>query len=522
MGVPGFFAWLVKKYPENILYENIEHVDNLYLDWNGGIHPVCRSILEKYRGVHISKDQIEQEMIDEVIVYLKYIVSYYCPKNMLYIAIDGVAPRAKMNQQRSRRFKSAKDKECINEIRKRHKEPTDFAWDTNAITPGTAFMKKLCNHIQNVIENDAFFKSFDTELSDAFTPMEGEHKIISHIRTVDNDKICVIYGLDADLIFLSILCSKKIFLMRERDQFGDVRGKKPFWYMDICKLREKLISEMKQNILPSIHEDILIRDFVILCFFLGNDFIPKCPCLFIHEGGIDELLKTYTYIVNMNKVSITDENGINFKILYEFIKKLSEDEGFRLQAYHKKNIPKLNIKPGASALEIELIQYDSIWPPPEDTVKLGKQGWKDRYYKHFFNFERFQNKIAQNAVIYNYLKTFGWTYYYYTQGLPSWTWFYPYHHAPILSDVYHFMKDNKVYLNFDLGQAVSPLIQLLCVLPPQSFHLIPENITKQLSNIETYYPKTFAEDCIHKKKRWQTIPNIPFVDVDIIQKFSTL
>ena len=306
--------------------------------------------------------------------------------------------------------------------------------------------------------------------------------------------------------------------MRERDQFGDVRGKKPFWYMDICVLKEKLITEMKQNLSVELSQTILVKDFVICCFLLGNDFVPKCPCLFIHEGGIDEIIKIYSLVVNENKHGIIDDNNhICFHIFYQFITRLSIEEGFRLQAYHKKNIPKLNIKPGASALEVELTQYELIWPPPEDYVKLGKQGWKDRYYEHFFNLKRFENRNDLNLVIYNYLKTIVWTYYYYTQGLPSWTWFYPHHHAPVLSDISHFMSRNKVDFKYDIGVPVEPIVQLLCVLPPQSFQLIPEKVKSKISFIDSYYPTSFGEDCIHKKKRWQTIPNIPFVDVESIQ-----
>lgn len=52
MGVPGFFAWIVKKYPSHILSPTPKNtIQKLYLDWNGGIHPVCRSVLSKYKDV---------------------------------------------------------------------------------------------------------------------------------------------------------------------------------------------------------------------------------------------------------------------------------------------------------------------------------------------------------------------------------------------------------------------------------------------------------------------------------------
>ena len=57
---------------------------------------------------------------------------------------DGVAPRAKMNQQRSRRFRTAKE---VKEIREKaeakgEKLPESKAFDSNCITPGESYL--LC------------------------------------------------------------------------------------------------------------------------------------------------------------------------------------------------------------------------------------------------------------------------------------------------------------------------------------------------------------------------------------------
>jgi len=72
------------------------------------------------------------------------------------MAIDGVAPRAKMNQQRSRRFRSALDieekKTREEEIKGKwskegikfsNKEEEKESFDQNTITPGTEFMWRL-------------------------------------------------------------------------------------------------------------------------------------------------------------------------------------------------------------------------------------------------------------------------------------------------------------------------------------------------------------------------------------------
>lgn len=119
------------------------------------------------------------------------------PRKLLFIAIDGVAPRAKMNQQRSRRFRSVQEAEESNRIesdfRQELKNVGEFipekrpsSWDSNIITPGTSFMKTLSEHmryyIHDRITNHKGWDKIKVILSDSSVPGEGEHKIIEYIR----------------------------------------------------------------------------------------------------------------------------------------------------------------------------------------------------------------------------------------------------------------------------------------------------------------------------------------------------
>lgn len=71
------------------------------------------------------------------------------------MAVDGVAPRAKMNQQRGRRFRTAKDaeKQEADALKKGEKLPEEARFDSNCITPGTVFMARLHEQLQYFVVN---------------------------------------------------------------------------------------------------------------------------------------------------------------------------------------------------------------------------------------------------------------------------------------------------------------------------------------------------------------------------------
>ena len=176
------------------------------------------------------------------------------PKKLFFMAVDGVAPRAKMNQQRSRRFRTAKEAREVREKAesKGEKLPEEKAFDSNCITPGmftppprqssvlipagTVFMAKLSEQLKyfvnKKISEDSNWRDCQVILSGHDVPGEGEHKIMEYIRKSraqpdynPNVRHCL-YGLDADLIMLGLLSHDPHFcLVREEVKFGPARKK---------------------------------------------------------------------------------------------------------------------------------------------------------------------------------------------------------------------------------------------------------------------------------------------------------
>lgn len=259
-----------------------------------------------------------------------------------------------MNQQRARRFRSARDAKEADEkkaefqalLRQQSQGNTEEStveevikktWDSNVITPGTPFMFILAQSIRYWVQwklnTDPAWAELKVVISDASVPGEGEHKIMQFIRSQRSDPEYdpntrhVMYGLDADLIMLGIATHEPHFrVLREDVNIRDAKAKtcrlcgqqghyaencrgnakvksgdfdekgtteelKPFVWLNVPILREYLGAEM---FVPgqSFRFDLerALDDWVFMCFFVGNDFLPHLPSLDIHEDGIDKLI----------------------------------------------------------------------------------------------------------------------------------------------------------------------------------------------------------------------------------------
>ncbi len=134
MGIPSYFSFILKNYGSIISRLN-RKVDNLYLDSNSIIYDTLRNL--------DAGSNFEERLIHNVCVKIDEYIGRTAPSNTIFIAFDGVAPVAKLDQQRNRRYLSTLEKKIHKSISK-----SDIpGWNSTAITPGTSFMAKLGEYI---------------------------------------------------------------------------------------------------------------------------------------------------------------------------------------------------------------------------------------------------------------------------------------------------------------------------------------------------------------------------------------
>jgi 5'-3' exoribonuclease 2 len=565
MGVPGFFAWLLKKYKNNnsIISSNLNTPINiLYLDANCLIHPQCFKVLDLYPDWK-DRQNLENKMMTRAINYIDYILNIIKPTDELYIAVDGVAPMAKMNQQRKRRYRSSDDKRIRDEIKQKYNKKICNDWSNTVITPGTEFMETLNKKLLKYINSK---KDIKITYSSYHTPGEGEHKILQDIKTRKDlkDKTCIIYGLDADLIFLAMASDKpNLFLLREEQQFGSKSKNKDdlggilnipatpdeqlnsfdeeFNYVSIdnmkacindqiVKLIYKFLDKTRKSVRMNIEQEDFTKDFIFVCYLLGNDFLPHLPSVHIKTGGLDFLLSCYTeiYVTQNGKhiVNIVNNKAsINISCLKSMINKLSNCEDY----YFQKHLPNHQDRLNSRECRSEEPYDKEVWNLENmrsfkihDPVKLGYDSpelWKFRYYEHHFGINEHQDYLIDKSIE-DYLRGVMWVTKYYFEACPSWEWQYSYTHAPFVSDISAYLNKNRYNINdieFEKSVPLKPFTQLLSVLPPSCSNLLPDTYKKLVnseeSNILDLYPTTVNLDMINIDKFFECVPLIPCVDI---------
>ncbi|KAJ1656692.1 5'-3' exoribonuclease 2 [Dispira simplex] len=643
MGVPAFFRWLAQKYPKIVqpvceangevtsadllgANPNGTEFDNLYLDMNGIIHPCANP--QRYG---MARPTSEEEIMASIFAYIDHLFTMIRPRKLVYMAIDGVAPRAKMNQQRARRFQAARASKLEAASSKVNKEEItieddqkSFKFDTNTITPGTPFMARLATclryYVVQKMNTEPAWKKIKVIISDAGVPGEGEHKIMDFIRrqraepTYNPNTKHVLYGLDADLIMLALASHEPHFKILREDvlrmeildrrlenanRHNRLQGKPlnltksrriPFIFLHINVLREYLCVELSVPGRP-FNLERAIDDWVCLCFFVGNDFLPHLPALEIKERALDKLVeyakahfqKTGKYLTNCGTLNMSAVQDILSQVAEAeaviLQNRLAREQATRNSILNQENLVAANLvnvvdspddhaesdKPEEIYSEMPIDQGEEsslsdqqdtkseaegspddavvvlnngqgnpsmdtsetiispclVPSPPPVEMEIAEElemlcphegGYEGSYYQLKFHVApgdvEFRRQVCRA-----YLEGLSWVLRYYYHGCPSWSWYYPYHYAPLAAD---FKDTDQSPLDFPPSQPIRPLEQLMSVLPAASRACLPSAYANLMvapqSEIIEFYPETFELDFNGKKYDWQAVVLLPFID----------
>jgi len=579
MGIPKFFKW-VKENSSNAILKTLPNNGNNYLhtiefDMGGLIHKCAArvwaygdeydqnqaKIVSQLIVTKKGKMQLEQSFFvtitDQLILLIKSLIketnSSYKRVVNLVIAMDGVAVFAKIAQQRSRRYRSSnntseddkneKSDKNENSNKKEFSMPPPSGFDTNSMTPGTEllenfdlYMKAWLSSIKELVQENIIYSSSKER-------GEGEHKIFKMRRDGiygdrDENGIIAMYGLDADLIMLNCLSTEKnVYIIREKNKFNRNEGN---WLhagvLNIDLFRENVVKKMSSQENLSKMEDSTklnyIRDFVFLCFLIGNDFLPHLMCLVNVENSIDILIEFYNEVIyvptekqrkNINlpvKGFITKaDSSIVWSNLLLILEKLTEIEPSMLKeigATYKTDVTfKGNVDKSGKYLYNPITFSNAIilksYPETEE---------KKAYSKYVFSFETFRtlwyaqclgpksyammNFLQQHNMdpyslfeIENMCKLYfdglQWNLMYYVDGYTeiSRSWYYTYTQGPLIKDLFTMLKNmismksvpNTLSLKFDSDEPnFGPVHQLLSVMPQKSLPLINKHYASSLAS----------------------------------------
>lgn len=519
MGIPFYYKHIITKY-KNIITDKPPKCQAYYIDFNSVIHQCAGKVTQKFPKTYSHKDIIKNiiETTDEMIKKVK-------PSEYVYIGIDGVAPCAKMVQQRKRRYISSYRNRKIQDVYERNMITFEQTWDSNIITPGTQFMDELSIELHNNYSNFNKIHVCDVIISDSNEKGEGEQKLFDHMALNDDNMNIIISGLDADLLMLSLLSKKHIYLQRDEDTF-----------IDISIFRKSISHHISgdENDIQSLY------DYVVLCFLLGNDFIPGIPYLKIRDGAIDILIDIYREVINqeqnnkylVNKTS--DKYTINIQLLVSIFAKLSniEPECFQyavkhyMSTTHLKNYTSKSLDDYPNVLKKyinEIEHYPLLNKHPLLLNNNLDHAWNAKYYKYLFG----SNDVDQiKLYTEKYIDGLLWTLNYYFNRQIDEHWYYEYAVAPMCADIYKTLfAFNMQHIDYKLDQlrcnslkiTISPQLQLLSVLPIQSVNCVPAYLQKVMLDPQHaclhYYPKEFSICTFLKKFLWECTPILPSIDM---------
>ena len=323
----------------------------------------------------------------------------------------------------------------------------------------------------------------------------------------------VLYGLDADLIMLGLATHEPHFLLlrekmsvvmagrgrhkhrKKKDMLEYTRD--DFELLELQALREMFKIQFRKfsdegRLAVTYDVNRVIDDFIFMCMFVGNDFLPHVPHLEIDNGALSLMLNNYIDLLPEWGGYLTDKSAIHPGRLEQFFYSLAvfEEEHFRRRSYEEnepgwglsceneleeddfygrwygatptpelakeaseKLVVETNIfqEPNSDASEEVNGAASDVNEKPAAKNKVEKKfkklhphdasrSYREFYYESKLNIspsfaKRGEAQRSRRAIVRDYLEGLHWNLSYYHEGCCSWNWFFPHLYGPLSTDM---------------------------------------------------------------------------------------
>lgn len=438
-------------------------------------------------------DAWEKHLLKEVERTVKEVWVTAGKPDRVLLAVDGVVPMAKIRQQRVRRFKSAW---------LRSSSVSGESWDTNAITPGTEFMNSL-----GLVLDGLSRKHTGWTVSGVDEHGEGEHKIMKWLRDGAFEGDIVVYGLDADLILLSMLVGEEkglnLFLMREKQEFGRMatvttgEGHQEYQFMNIREFQGRL-GLSGDNVL----------NYIGYMSLMGNDFLPHSLTHKLSDDGHEFVIRSMAE----QKAPLIENGRVSLSVLKDVLLSWSRGEEDRmLHMIRKKREQAMRgVSKGMAAEEGLPLKWDA-----EAALMDGaalKRDWKSEYWRLL------HANYDVDQVCGEYIKGFQWIIDYYTGKPVNSSWIFPAWIPPLWSDLATFLEVERSVEIVGSGAVPLPAEQLAMVLPLESWGLVKGDLRRLPGLMPQMWPRKFGFVSLGRKWLWECEAKIPVLMVERIRE----
>ena len=258
-----------------------------------------------------------------------------------------------------------------------------------------------------------------------------------------------------------------------------------------------------------------VEDYVLMCFVMGNDFLPHFPSISLRDGGHDIIMREYNTAMKSERpdASLSTGSSINWRVLKKLMRALGEREVRAIQK-KVKDRGRLESMPPRKR-DKQTIEDSILMDIPvhcrglEKAVMFDKPGWRERYYRVLQGVE--PDSVRMKKLAYEYLRGLEWTWSYYISGCKDWRWCYPVSYPPLFADLVGLIPDfDMELLATSAASPYTPLEQLLRVVPARSAGVVPESIRASIREKEESVEHKWA----FSRYFWEG--NIEFRDQDMI------